>query len=110
MCHKVLVRFAEWFWVELKSTTKLDTAFAQKFAQQFLKIYNLEVSTSASFSVFPKKVTREQPKIIIVLKNGLEEGDDVKVEFSCGKRIEGAHLLRIENPFTISVRVPGGKK
>lgn len=103
----VLARFGEWFPVELRSTCKLDLEFSKKFTDHFVKIYNLEQCNTNNFTVFPKKVTRDQPKIIIILKKPLDSGDDVRVEFSCGRRTEGSTFIKIENPYTLSVRLPG---
>ncbi|XP_021955287.2 uncharacterized protein LOC110851714 isoform X2 [Folsomia candida] len=102
----VLARFGEWFPVELRSTCKLDLEFSKKFTDHFVKIYNLEQCNTNNFTVFPKKVTRDQPKIIIILKKPLDSGDDVRVEFSCGRRTEGSTFIKIENPYTLSVRLP----
>ncbi len=105
----VFARFGEWFCVELRSTCKLDLEFSKKFTEQFVKIYNLEQCNTSNFSVFPKKVTRDhgQPKVVVILKKPIESGDEIRVEFSCGRKTETSTFTKIENPFTLLVRLPG---
>lgn len=103
----VLARFGEWYRVELRSTTKLDPDFCKRFTEQVVKIYNVELCNTSNFSVFPKKVTREQPKIVVIFKKPMDEGDEIRIDFSCGRKTEGLTSLKMENPYTAIIRVPG---
>jgi hypothetical protein len=103
----VLARFSEWFSVELRSTSKLDPNFCKLFTEQVVKIYNVELSNTSNFSVFPKKVTKEQGKVVLMLKKPTEVGDEVRVEFTCGRKIERLTQVKMENPYQAFIRVPG---
>lgn len=103
----MLPRFAEWFSVDLRSANKPDADFGKKFVNQVVKIYNLELSNSSNFSVFPKKVTKDQPKIAIVFKKPVEENDEVRVELKAALQQIVISDLKLENPHTAILRIPG---
>ena len=64
-------------------------------------------SSGGSFSVFPKKVTREQPKIVIMLKKPLEADDAIRVEVAKGRDAETLKNVTPTNPYTAIIRIPG---
>ena len=108
MCIAVLARFNEWFTLELPSASKVDGEFCKQFTDQVVKIYNVEQGTSAGgFSVFPKKVTREQPKVVIMLKKPLEPEDTIRVEVAKGRDVESLKNVTPTNPHTAIIRIPG---
>lgn len=68
----------------------------------------MELSNSSNFSVFPKKVTREQPKIAIVFKKPIDLNDEVRVELSTQKPTNTiSEYVKLENPHTTLLRIPG---
>ncbi|CAL8106388.1 unnamed protein product [Orchesella dallaii] len=104
--ESVLPRFREWFSVDLRSTNKYEPEFCKKFTEQVLRIYNVELSNSSNFSVFPKKVTREQPKIAIVFKKPVEENDEVRIELKTAVQVSIVSEVKMENPHTVLLRIP----
>lgn len=103
----VLPRFREWFSVDLRSTNKYDPEFSKKFTDQVLLIYNLELSNSSNFSVFPKKVTREQPKICIIFRKPIEKNDEVRIELKTQRQVSVISEVKLENPHSTLIRIPG---
>lgn len=103
----VLPKFSEWFSVDLRSTNKTDLEFCKRFTEQVVRIYNVELSNSSNFSVFPKKVTREQPKIAIVFKKPIQQNDEVRVELKTGNQPCMPLEVKLENPHTTILRIPG---
>ena len=101
------MRFPEWYTVELSSTSKLDSEFCKKFTQQVIKIYNVELSNTANFSIFPKKVTKEQPKVMLLFKKPIESGDNVRLELTRGRQTEVLSEIMTTNPYAAMIRVPG---
>lgn len=102
----VLARFHEWFTIELKSTSKLELDFCNKMSEQIIKIYNIEINNTANFSIFPTKVTKEQPKIVILLKNPVKP-NEIRVELSRGKQTQVLAGIRTTNPYNAMIRMPG---
>ncbi|CAG7816922.1 unnamed protein product [Allacma fusca] len=101
-----LVRFNEWFTLELRSASKIDGEFCKKFTDQVVKIYNVELSNNSNFSVFPKKATRNQPKIVVMLKKPLGSEDIIRVEFARGRETSVLNNVVPANPYTAIIRIP----
>jgi hypothetical protein len=101
------MRFPEWYTVELSSTSRLDGDFCKKFTEQVIKIYNVELSNTVNFSIFPKKVSRDQPKVMLLFKKPIEAGDKVRLELTRGRQTETLAEVMTTNPYAAMIRVPG---
>lgn len=93
-----------WFILELDDL-KLSNRFREAFAKQVLKIYNLELQASNMFSIFPKKVTNDQPKFSIFLRKPVTASDSVCVSFS--KMNDSESTDEVVPATAFLVRLPG---
>ena len=84
---------------------KLNNKFREEFAKQLLKIYNVEMQASNVFSIFPKKVTNDQPKFSIFLRKPITVSDSVSVSFCKMGDSESTNEVVPSSAFL--VRLPG---
>jgi len=71
-----------------------------------VRIYNVELSNSIAFSIFPKKVTKDQPKVVILFKTALEPTDKVNLELTRGNHKESIGEVMMSNPHAGMIRIP----
>jgi len=101
-----LLEFSNWETLELKPSSKLDAEFYTKLAEKVLRIYNLEQRPPAGFSIFPKKVTKHQQKIVIFFKKAVEDGDVVTVKLGRGPKKEFIQEVVLVNPYSGIIKLP----
>lgn len=103
----MLARFQEWYTVELRSTSRLDPEFCTKFTEQVLKIYNVEQISGSNFTVFPKKVSKKSPKVMLGFKRPVDSEMSVRLELSSGREKKVIDGIKMENPYTAYIKLPG---
>lgn len=94
----------EWFVLELPEL-KLNTKFRDAFTSQVLKIYKEELLANSLLTVFPKKVTNEQPKLSVFIKKPVESEDKIDVSFT--KLGDSESVSRVALSSALLLRIPG---